>query len=507
MKRTRGGPVLALATGVSLASLSLAAAHVALRRTVPPMVTYLLASASVAALVSGGAFGFALLRTLARLPRDAAREPLARLPITLVRLVVLIGALLSASGLVVAIIRGVPAPAVLASAASVVATLATLGVTASIAAGSAVRPLLGAVDPDLPAPARRHPLATRLGGGAFAMAAAAITPGAALALGADAPPIVVLSTLAWLLALAAITTSLVAVETADEIGGATTRLAAAIATRPAGAPPSPLAAARVGDVRSVEQLVVNLGDKIAQLRLTRGLAVERAREAERLRTQFLANISHDLRSPLHAVLGFSDLLMRGVDGPLAPAQQQSIEKIRQNGTHLLHIIQEVLDLARVDAGRLDLVRTPAIVAELLEQSMDEVRARFPQLALEVSTRLERGLPTLSVDPYRLVQALAYLGTYAVEASTAGTQRKKVRLLLGGHIRPDMRAFELVIGAPDADLDQKERDHLFDGFRGLKGRSGLGLGPHLARRFVELHGGAVGLGPPAPGLRFEITLPL
>ena len=118
------------------------------------------------------------------------------------------------------------------------------------------------------------------------------------------------------------------------------------------------------------------------------------------------------------------------------------------------------------------------------------------------------MPTVSCDPYRLVQALTYLCTYAIEATTSGSQRKKVRLLLAGRVRSltglDNRVFELSIGAPDSDIDPLERNHLFDGFRGLKGRSGLGLGPHLARRFVELHGGMVILG---TGVTFEVTLPL
>jgi signal transduction histidine kinase len=142
---------------------------------------------------------------------------------------------------------------------------------------------------------------------------------------------------------------------------------------------------------------------------------------------------------------------------------------------------------------------------------------MPNIAVDVATRLDRQLPLLTVDTYRLVQALTYLCSYAVAATTSG--KKKVKLTLSARVRgsaPSVpppagsgqvwRQLEIVVAAPDAEVPPDERRRIFDGFRGVKGRTGLGLGPHLARRFVELHGGSVVLTPGPGGLSFEVVLP-
>jgi len=122
-------------------------------------------------------------------------------------------------------------------------------------------------------------------------------------------------------------------------------------------------------------------------------------------------------------------------------------------------------------------------------------------------RMGRGLPTLSLDAYRVVQALTYLLTYATEAIAAGSARRLVRLHIAARRveRAGRGALELTLSAPDAVVEADEPTRVFDGFRLLTGRSGLGLGPHLARRFLELHGGGVRL-ILDPGVRFEVTLP-
>ena len=415
------------AAGLGLSVLALSSSQLALAQPLPQQVANLLAAAIAAAVVAGAVMGWSWSRSLTALHAtpEAARELAGRLPATLRRVVVAVGATLAAVVLGEAARRGAALPALYAAAASVTAALASLSVTAALTARLALR-------------RARVPVgrASNVTADGVLLLVGALTPAAALALGAGGPPAVIVSALAWLLVLAA--SSLRALDVAAHAG---LRRASDVLheleippTPPGATPPHGITAfdaahapALVHEARVLAQATAQLADRVTQLRLTRQLAVERALESDRLRTQFLANTSHELRTPLHAILGFTDLLLRGVDGPLEPAQTTSLERIRESGTQLLRIVQEVLDLARMDAGKLDLVRMPGIVTELIEQAVEELRARFPGLTFDVSTRIERGLPTLQLDPYRVVQALTYLLAYAVEAVTFGSQRRKVRL--------------------------------------------------------------------------------
>jgi len=502
--------LLTSTAGLGLAALALASAQLALPAPMPPLVANLLAWAITAAVVAGVVMGWSWSRSLTALAAspEAARELAGRLPATLRRLVVAVGGIISAIALGEAARRGAPLAALYAGGAAATAALASLSVTAALAARLALR-------------RARVPVgrATSVASDGVLLIVGALAPAMAMALGAGGPPAVVLSVFAWLLVLAAsaLRTLDIAAHTSLRRSGHILLALEAPPPPPGSTPPlgtalhdAAHAPALVREARALAQATAQLADRVTQLRLTQKLAVERALESERLRTQFLANTSHELRTPLHAVLGFTDLLLRGVDGPLEPEQRTSLERIRDSGTQLLRIVQEVLDLARMDAGKLELVRMPGIVTELIEQAVEEVRARFPDLTLDVSTRIERGLPTLQLDPYRVVQALTYLLAYAVEAVTVGSQRRKVRLLLAAR-RVDSAGgrtsvVELSLQAPDATLAADEPARVFDGFRLLTGRSGLGLGPHLGRRFVELHGGEVTL-VAGQGVRFDVTLPV
>jgi signal transduction histidine kinase len=290
----------------------------------------------------------------------------------------------------------------------------------------------------------------------------------------------------------------------------------------------------------------DLGPAIAALalhidveRATRAAEHRKLEAAAHKQSQILANILHDLRTPLHAVLGFTELIERGVDGELSPAQLQSMKTIGDSGRRLLIRLHEVFDTALLDVGRLDLIASPTLPVDLVEQAVQETRQRYAGTKLEASIRLETGLPQLRVDPYRIVQAITYLLAYGIEATPEqGSPEGVTRAVLTARMKaqapratppgsppgpPLTRALELTVWVPSAEVDDMERAHVLDSpnrapqdpqvpqdLKHLKNPRrkglGLGLGPHLARRFVELHGGHIVVTTPAQGLRFEITLP-
>src|SRR5262249_46315947 len=145
--------------------------------------------------------------------------------------------------------------------------------------------------------------------------------------------------------------------------------------------------------------------RMSDLKMGRFVAIERAQEADRTKTQFFANISHDLRSPLTSVLGFAELLSKEMDGPLQPAQRQAVERVRALGESVLSLGGEILDWAGASAGGLDLHMPWTPAAELVHEGARAARLRLPA---EVSLDAEpaAGLPQMLVDRPRTASAIA-----------------------------------------------------------------------------------------------------
>jgi two-component system cell cycle sensor histidine kinase PleC len=214
-----------------------------------------------------------------------------------------------------------------------------------------------------------------------------------------------------------------------------------------------------------------------------------AEAASLAKSQFLANVSHELRTPLNAILGFSEMLDRGAAGSLDPRQREYVGYIRQSGAHLLDIINEILDLAKIDAGKLELNEERGLDARALADSCVALVSEGAATAgIVLATEFEAGLPPLIADGTRLKQILLNLLGNAVKFTEPGGS-----VMLAGHSANDggvefeirdtglgMTAAEIGIaiepfGQVDAGLARR--------------REGTGLGLPLARRLTERHGGS------------------
>ena len=152
-----------------------------------------------------------------------------------------------------------------------------------------------------------------------------------------------------------------------------------------------------------------------------------AEAANLAKSQFLANMSHELRTPLNAILGFSEVLENGIGGPLRSRQAEYVGLIRQSGEHLLHLINEILDLARIDAGKLDLQEEVLDARSLVERTIALVKDRAAAALLNLAVDIEEGMPPLWVDRTRLTEILLNLLSNAIKFSE-----------LGGHIGVSVR---------------------------------------------------------------------
>jgi signal transduction histidine kinase len=218
-------------------------------------------------------------------------------------------------------------------------------------------------------------------------------------------------------------------------------------------------------------------------------SVQTARELEVAsghKSAFLASMSHELRTPLNAVIGFSDVLLDELFGPLNERQGQYVRDIRDSGRHLLELINEILDLSKVEAGRMELEPAPVALPELLEGALALVRERAARQALTVTVDVAPDVGAVWADPVKLKQVVVNLLTNAVKFTPSGGSVGVRATLEGGEAVVEVRDTGIGIAPED-------QERIFEAFqRGDRRVSteGTGLGLTLSKRFVELHGGRI-----------------
>jgi CheY-like chemotaxis protein/anti-sigma regulatory factor (Ser/Thr protein kinase) len=210
--------------------------------------------------------------------------------------------------------------------------------------------------------------------------------------------------------------------------------------------------------------------------------------ASRHKTEFLASMSHELRSPLNSVIGFSDVLLERMFGELSERQEGYVHDIRNSGHHLLELINEILDLSKVEAGRMELELAAVSLPDLISEGVMMVRERADRHAISLSLEVAAEIGTVLADALRLKQVILNLLTNAVKFTPDGGSVAVTARLVGGEARVSVS--DTGIGIADA-----EKEAIFEAFQqgGRRARvssEGTGLGLTLSRRLVELHGGRI-----------------
>ncbi|MBL4613298.1 MAG: PAS domain S-box protein [Magnetovibrio sp.] len=215
-------------------------------------------------------------------------------------------------------------------------------------------------------------------------------------------------------------------------------------------------------------------------------AKERAEIANRVKTEFLANMSHELRTPLNAIIGFSDVILSGLFGGVEPRYHEYIENIRDSGMHLLAVINDILDVSRIEAGRMDLHPERIHASELIDSAIRLIRDRATEAELSLTRRVAKDLPDMMVDSQRLKQILLNILSNAVKFTPAGG---KVVVKASLH-----KNGELVIAIQDTGIGMTQEDiaTALTPFGQVDSKlarkfEGTGLGLPLTKSFVELHG--------------------
>jgi signal transduction histidine kinase len=251
----------------------------------------------------------------------------------------------------------------------------------------------------------------------------------------------------------------------------------------------------IATAQELEELNSTLEDKIAER--TRELlnakdmleiSSAEAKEANRLKSEFLANMSHELRTPLNAVIGFSELILEEIPGPLSQDQRECVDDILSAGRHLLKLINEILDLSKVEAGKMPTSHTTAKTQDIVQDILAMMKPLVERKFQELIVIDDSASPTIYTDQVKLKQILINLLSNANKFSD---NYKKIRL----EIKSDERKHSISITDDGMGIEQKDIPNIFEAFRQLDGspsrsHEGTGLGLTLCKRFTELLGGQI-----------------
>jgi PAS domain S-box-containing protein len=237
-------------------------------------------------------------------------------------------------------------------------------------------------------------------------------------------------------------------------------------------------------------------------------ANQRLQQLDRLKSDFLASMSHELRTPLNSILGFTGVLLLGMAGPLTEEQRRQLGFVKGSGEHLLSLINDLLDVSRIESGRMEITPEDFDLVAVAEEVVSQLRplAERKALGLVLQPGAQRPL-TICSDRRRVYQVLLNLAGNAVKF----TEQGGVRLVLG----LDAAAATAWVEVHDSGIgiapDQLPR--LFEAFHQVEGglarsHEGTGLGLHLSRRLLELLGGHIEVeSRPGAGSVFRVALPL
>lgn len=263
--------------------------------------------------------------------------------------------------------------------------------------------------------------------------------------------------------------------------------------------------------------------------------VERSKELERLssellrvnrmKSEFLANVSHELRTPLNAIVGFVDLLREGVYGELGPRQVKPVERIEASANHLRHLVDQVLDLAKMAAGRLEIHTETIDLRPFVLDVASEVESLVSEKGLSLSLVMGAALPRIRTDPTHLRQILMNFLGNAVKYTNEGSIVIRTRLVdslpatstmperplsSGTHPWIGIQVIDTGIGIHPADQTRifEEFEQVDAGPRGHSASRGTGLGLAISRRLATLLGGMVELESDlGKGSTFTLWLPV
>ncbi len=255
----------------------------------------------------------------------------------------------------------------------------------------------------------------------------------------------------------------------------------------------------------VRQHAAELEDRVRQRTTELAAAKEKAESADRLKSVFLATMSHELRTPLNSIIGFTGLLLQGLAGPLNPEQAKQLRMVRESGRHLLELINDVLDLSKIEAGQIEIASAPFDLRESIHKVVQTVAPLTEHKRLPLHAEIAPEVGPITSDRRRVEQVLLNLLSNAIKFTESG------------HVRLASATADGIVRISVADtgcgIKREQMKELFQPFRQLdagltRHYEGTGLGLAICRRLVDRLGGTISVqSEVGKGSTFSFTLPL
>ncbi len=259
----------------------------------------------------------------------------------------------------------------------------------------------------------------------------------------------------------------------------------------------------------VATVLRNITD-LAHARATTGesnRALRLAQLERKVKEAFLANISHELRTPLNAILGYTHMLLHGVTGAVTEPQRKSLTRIDSNSRHLLALINDILDITRIEAGRMHVRVTTFRIADLVDEVMSELEPIMQRSNLAVTVRIKRTMAAVKTDRQKVKQIVLKLLSNALKFTPAGSITVAATLECKG------RKVAIAVRDTGVGIPEESQSRIFDDFRQLdnspaRGYGGTGLGLPICRRLAQMLGGSIGIeSQVGEGSTFTLLLPV
>jgi CheY-like chemotaxis protein/two-component sensor histidine kinase len=239
-------------------------------------------------------------------------------------------------------------------------------------------------------------------------------------------------------------------------------------------------------------------------------AMEDLRETDRIKSQFLANMSHELRTPLNSIIGFSRVILKGIDGSINEQQHQDLSAIYNSGQHLLGLINDILDLSKIDAGKMELAFDEVNMGDTIHSVMSTATGLVKDKKISLQEQIEENLPVVRADSMRLRQILLNLLSNAAKFTEEGA------IVVSANLHTNsLGKQEVMVSVTDSGpgIAPEDQDKLFKPFSQVdasptRKTGGTGLGLSISHRLVELHGGRIGVhSTVGKGSTFYFTVPV
>jgi GAF domain-containing protein/CheY-like chemotaxis protein/HAMP domain-containing protein/two-component sensor histidine kinase len=261
------------------------------------------------------------------------------------------------------------------------------------------------------------------------------------------------------------------------------------------------------DVAVLQTMADQLANAIENARLFEEVqhTAEHLKEVDQLKSQFLANMSHELRTPLNSIIGFSRVILKGIDGPITKQQQQDLEAIYNSGQHLLGLINDILDISKIEAGKMELSFQPIDFGEIIRGVMSTAIALVKNKPIELQQSVPADLPAVIADERRIRQVLLNLVSNAAKFTDEGFIRVEATC--------DEEFITVSVADSGIGIPSDKLPHIFEAFTQVdtspaRKYGGTGLGLAISKSFIELHGGEIWVkSESGKGSTFTFRLPI